>query len=49
MNSQEMQATRTLIKRAREQRNASTTNEWFDYWHEIMIKYETKLKTGENK
>lgn len=49
MNSQEMKATRTLAKRAREQRNATTNNKDFDYWHAIMEQYENKLKMGENK
>jgi hypothetical protein len=49
MNTQEMKATRTLAKRAREQRNASTNNEDFDYWHEILEQYENKLKTGETQ
>jgi len=49
MNSLEMKATRTLAKRAREQRNASTNDQDFDYWHGIMEQYENKLKTGENK
>lgn len=49
MNMKEMKATRLIIKRARDQRNASTTNEDFDYWHGIMEQYENKLKTGENK
>ena len=41
--------TRQLARRAREQRNATTTNEEFDYWHSIMEQYESKLKTGESK
>jgi hypothetical protein len=49
MNPLEMKATRTLAKRAREQRNASTNDKDFDYWHEIMEQYEYKLKTGESK
>jgi hypothetical protein len=47
MNSTDLKATRQLAKRAREQRNASTNNKDFDYWHGIMEQYETKLKTGE--
>jgi hypothetical protein len=49
MNSLEMKATRTLAKRAREQRNASTNDQDFDYWHGIMEQYENKLKIGEKK
>jgi hypothetical protein len=45
----EMHTTRQLIKRAREQRNASTNDKDFDYWHEIMVQYQNKLKTGANK
>lgn len=47
MNTTDLKATRKLIKRAREQRNASITNEDFDYWQGIMEHYENKLKTGE--
>lgn len=41
-------------RRAREQRNATTNNEDFDYWHGIMVQYEQQirnifLKTGDNK
>jgi hypothetical protein len=49
MNMKEMKATRLIIKRARDQRNASTNNEDFDYWHAIMEQYENKLQTGESK
>jgi hypothetical protein len=42
-----MQATRRFIKRAKEQRNATTNNEDFDYWHGIMEYHTNKLKTGE--
>jgi hypothetical protein len=49
MNTQEMKATRTLAKRAREQRNASTNDKDFDYWHEIMEQYENKLRQETNK
>jgi hypothetical protein len=49
MNPLEMRATRTLAKRAREQRNASTNDKDFDYWHEIMEQYEYKLRQETNK
>ena len=47
MDTIDYKATRQLIRRAREQRNASLTNEDFDYWHSVMEYYENKLKTGE--
>ena len=40
---------RALARRAREQRNATTNNEDFDYWHGIMEQYENKLKTGDRQ
>ena len=40
---------RALARRAREQRNATTNNEDFDYWHEIMVQYEYKLRQETNK
>jgi hypothetical protein len=49
MNATEMKATRKLAKRAREQRNATKTNDDFDYWHKILNEYELQLKTQENK
>jgi len=49
MQVTELKATRQLIKRARDQRNASLTNEDFDYWHSVMEYYENKLKTGETQ
>lgn len=40
------------INRARKQRNATTDNEQFDMWHEIMLSHakqlELLLKTGES-
>jgi hypothetical protein len=46
-------ATQKAIKRAREQRNATTTNEEFDYWHGVMEFYLDKLaqylQTGDKK
>jgi lipid II:glycine glycyltransferase (peptidoglycan interpeptide bridge formation enzyme) len=47
MNSTELKTFRQLAKKAREQRNATTNNEEFDYWQGIMEHYENKLKTGE--
>lgn len=47
MKATEMKSARTYAKRAREQRNASATDQAFDYWHDIMIQYESLLKTGE--
>lgn len=35
------------VKRARMQRNATTNNEDFDYWHELYEHYLLLLKTGE--
>jgi hypothetical protein len=49
MNLTEMKATRKLAKQAREQRNATKTNDGFDYWHNILNEYELQLKTQENK
>jgi hypothetical protein len=40
---------RALARRAREQRNATTNNADFDFWHEIMVMYENKLKTGDRQ
>ena len=37
------------IKRAKEQRNATTNNEDFDLWHGILEELQNKLTTGENK
>ena len=45
----EMHTTRQLIKRAREQRNASKSDDDFDYWHEIMEQYQNKLRQETNK
>ena len=40
------------INRARKQRNATTDNEQFDMWHEIMLSHakelELLLKTGDS-
>jgi hypothetical protein len=49
MNVTEMKSARTYAKRAREQRNASATDQAFDYWHGVMIHYESLLKTEEKK
>jgi hypothetical protein len=50
MNQVKLQETyRRLAKRAREQRNASKTNDDFDYWHKILNQAQLQLKTQENK
>lgn len=53
MNSTELKHIHSTIKRARSQRNATTNNEDFDYWHGIMEYYleilGKGLKTGEKK
>jgi hypothetical protein len=49
MNLTERKAIEKNIKRAREQRNATTNNEDFDYWHGVYEHYTLLLKTGENK
>jgi len=49
MNLTEMKATRKLVKAAREERNASKTNNDFDYWHSLLTQAQLKLKTQENK
>jgi hypothetical protein len=49
MNATEIKSARTYAKRAREQRNASATDQAFDYWHGVMIHYESLLKTGKKK
>jgi hypothetical protein len=47
----ELKRLHSIIKRARSQRNATTNNEDFDYWHGIMEYHLEKLgvllKTGE--
>jgi hypothetical protein len=51
MDNKELKRLHSAIKRARSQRNATTTNEDFDYWHGIMEyhldKLATLLKTGD--
>lgn len=51
MQSKELKQLHSIIKRARSQRNATVTNEDFDYWHGIMEyhldKLATLLKTGD--
>ena len=49
MNSAERKVVQQYIKRAREQRNATTNNEDFDYWHGVYEHYLSVLKTGEIK
>jgi hypothetical protein len=49
MNSKERKQVQSLIKRAREQRNATTNNDDFDYWHGVYEHYLSVLKTGESK
>lgn len=49
MNATETKEAEWFAKQARKKRNASITDEAFDYWHDIMIKYKSLLKTGEKK
>lgn len=49
MNSLERKLIQQRIKRAREQRNATTTNEDFDYWQGVYEEELNRLKTGEMK
>ena len=53
MNSSELKHAQKSIKRAREQRNATTNNDEFDYWQGIMEFYldllAQHLQTGEKK
>jgi hypothetical protein len=49
MTDTERKQVQSLIKRAREQRNATKNNEDFDYWHGVYEHYLLLLKTGENK
>lgn len=49
MKLTEIKSARKYAKRAREQRNASATDQAFDYWHGVMIHYESLLKTGKKK
>ena len=53
MNDKELKRLHSAIKRARSQRNATTNNEDFDYWHGIMEHHleilGVLLKTGEKK
>lgn len=49
MNSTERKNLQRLVKRAREQRNATVNNEDFDYWHQQYEYYLSLLKTGETK
>lgn len=47
MNSTERKQIQRLVKRARDQRNATTNNEDFDYWQQQYEHYLSLLKTGE--
>ena len=51
MSDTELKRLHSIIKRARSQRNATTNNEDFDYWHGIMEYHLEKLgvllKTGD--
>jgi len=47
MNTTERKEIEKYIKRAREQRNATKSNEDFDYWHGVYEHYTLLLKTGE--
>lgn len=49
MNSTERKKIQSLARRARDQRNATTDNESFDYWQGVMESLLNQLKTGENK
>jgi hypothetical protein len=49
MNPTERKQIEKYIKRAREQRNHTNTNEAFDYWQGVYEHYTLLLKTGENK
>lgn len=49
MNATERKVIQQYIKRARDQRNATTNNEDFDYWHGVYEHYTLLLKTGETK
>ena len=47
MNTTERRQIEKYIKRARDQRNATDTNETFDYWHTVMEYWIDRLKTGD--
>ena len=49
MKLSKLKAIAHLARKAREQRNATKTNDDFDYWHNILNEYELQLKTQENK
>jgi hypothetical protein len=53
MESKELKRLHSAIRRARSQRNATTNNEDFDYWHGIMEHHleilGVLLKTGDKK
>jgi len=49
MNSTERNFIQRQVKRARMQRNATTSNEDFDYWNKLYEHYLLLLKTGESK
>jgi hypothetical protein len=49
MSDVRSKAIKKHIKRAREQRNATTNNEDYDYWHGVYEYYTLLLKTEENK
>ena len=49
MKLSKLKAIAHLARKAREQRNASTTDAEFDYWHSILEWHTLSLKTQENK
>lgn len=49
MKSVERKFIQQRVKRARDQRNATTNNEDFDYWHALYEHYLSLLKTGDTQ
>jgi hypothetical protein len=53
MENKELKQLHSIIRRARSQRNATTNDKDFDYWHEIMEYHLEKLgvllTTGEKQ
>jgi hypothetical protein len=49
MDNKELKQIHALIRRAKSQRNATTNNEDFDYWHGILEQYQNKLRQEANK
>jgi len=49
VNSTERKKIQRLAKRARDQRNATTDDESFDYWQGVMESLLNQLKTGDSK